>query len=449
MTREDLKGLLDEGNIHFVNIEEVRGHLGTKSFVVRLRSMIMAQRLVDEWGNRIVDGNRLQMTILDESFGDEAGDSSSSYQPMYSSNSNNNHSSSFSESEMVDVRSMDIPLRILVPNDFIGAIIGRGGTTIRSISKGTGARLDIFRHVNRNYDMPEKPISISGSKEKTSAACRRVLEIMVQECDHVTKERLGDITLKIFVPNAVVGRIIGKSGAVVKSMMEDTQTKIHISNQPDFMEDHRNNNSFNSNHSMNRRNVNNNNNNQRVITIRGSIDGMSKAEKIISEKVREAVAEGKVRERDLEFGSNLGNRIGNSWNNNNGGMGPPNSPFMASMSPSNKYFNQYDRRYDFGMRSYNNNGNNSNNISPGRGNFGMDPNNEGVVLSRPETGYMYVPDEIVGALIGRKGESIREIIHASGASIKIMEGIIYVSSYPTRRVVIHGGEFIWLVKIYI
>ena len=44
-------------------------------------------------------------------------------------------------------RGVDFPLRILVSSDMVGAIIGRGGATIRTITQETRARVDVHRLV--------------------------------------------------------------------------------------------------------------------------------------------------------------------------------------------------------------------------------------------------------------------------------------------------------------
>ena len=44
-------------------------------------------------------------------------------------------------------RGVDFPLRILVSSDMVGAIIGRGGATIRTITQETRARVDVHRSV--------------------------------------------------------------------------------------------------------------------------------------------------------------------------------------------------------------------------------------------------------------------------------------------------------------
>ena len=44
-------------------------------------------------------------------------------------------------------RGIDFPLRILVSSEMVGAIIGRGGATIRNITQESRARVDVHRYV--------------------------------------------------------------------------------------------------------------------------------------------------------------------------------------------------------------------------------------------------------------------------------------------------------------
>jgi len=45
-------------------------------------------------------------------------------------------------------KNSDFPLRILVPSDMVGAIIGKDGATIRMITQITKARVDVHRREN-------------------------------------------------------------------------------------------------------------------------------------------------------------------------------------------------------------------------------------------------------------------------------------------------------------
>ena len=56
-------------------------------------------------------------------------------------------------------RQVDFPLRVLVSSDMVGAIIGRGGSTIRNITQQSRARVDVHRFDGRNILLnPDKNI---------------------------------------------------------------------------------------------------------------------------------------------------------------------------------------------------------------------------------------------------------------------------------------------------
>ncbi|KAL7976696.1 hypothetical protein Chor_008645, partial [Crotalus horridus] len=138
----------------------------------------------------------------------------------------------------------DVPLRILVPTQFVGAIIGKEGATIRNITKQTQSKIDIHR--KENAGAAEKPITIHSTPEGCSTAY--------------------DIPLKILAHNNFVGRLIGKEGRNLKKIEQDTDTKITISPLQDLT-------LYNP---------------ERTITVKGSIDTCAKAEEEIMKKIRES-----------------------------------------------------------------------------------------------------------------------------------------------------------------
>jgi len=76
-------------------------------------------------------------------------------------------------------RQADFPLRILVQSEMVGAIIGRQGSTIRTITQQSRARVDVHR--KENVGSLEKSITIYGNPENCTNACKRILEVMQQE----------------------------------------------------------------------------------------------------------------------------------------------------------------------------------------------------------------------------------------------------------------------------
>ncbi|KAH8387363.1 hypothetical protein KR093_006599 [Drosophila rubida] len=258
-------------------------------------------------------------------------------------------------------RQADFPLRILVQSEMVGAIIGRQGSTIRTITQQSRARVDVHR--KENVGSLEKSITIYGNPENCTNACKRILEVMQQEALSTNK---GEICLKILAHNNLIGRIIGKSGNTIKRIMQDTDTKITVSSINDI-------NSYNL---------------ERIITVKGLIENMSRAENQISTKLRQSY------ENDLQA------------------MAPQSLMFpglhpMAMMStPGNGMV--FNTSMPF----------------PSCQGFAMSKTPASVVPpafpnDMQETTYLYIPNNAVGAIIGTKGSHIRSIMRFSSASLKI------------------------------
>lgn len=75
--------------------------------------------------------------------------------------------------------------RLLVPSDVIGAIIGKGGETIRKITEETKARVDIHR--KENPGSSEKAVTLNGRPSEINAAVKRFMEIMAEEAQKKDK----------------------------------------------------------------------------------------------------------------------------------------------------------------------------------------------------------------------------------------------------------------------
>ncbi|XP_064343576.1 insulin-like growth factor 2 mRNA-binding protein 3 isoform X4 [Camelus dromedarius] len=156
----------------------------------------------------------------------------------------------------------DLPLRLLVPTQFVGAIIGKEGATIRNITKQTQSKIDVHR--KENAGAAEKSITILSTPEGTSAACKSILEIMHKEAQDI--KFTEEIPLKILAHNNFVGRLIGKEGRNLKKIEQDTDTKITISPLQELT-------LYNP---------------ERTITVKGNVETCAKAEEEIMKKIRES-----------------------------------------------------------------------------------------------------------------------------------------------------------------
>ncbi|XP_065603864.1 insulin-like growth factor 2 mRNA-binding protein 2 isoform X2 [Cyrtonyx montezumae] len=274
-------------------------------------------------------------------------------------------------------KALDFPLRMLVPTQFVGAIIGKEGLTIKNLTKQTQSKVDIHR--KENAGAAEKPITIHATPEGCSEACRMILDIMQKEADETKSAE--EIPLKILAHNSLVGRLIGKEGRNLKKIEQDTGTKITISPLQDLT-------IYNP---------------ERTITVKGSTEACSNAEVEIMKKLREAYENDIVavnQQANLIPGLNLSalgifstglSMLPSSVGARGAAAAAPYHPFASSSA------------YLSGLYG----------ASP----VGAFPHQH--PLPEQEVVNLFIPTQAVGAIIGKKGQHIKQLARFAGASIKI------------------------------
>lgn len=152
----------------------------------------------------------------------------------------------------------DTPLRMLVPASVVGAIIGKGGQTVRQITqlKDSRARVDVHKREGHGSD---KVATIYGAPEACGVAANRILDIIRKE------ERDNDLPLKLLAHNALIGRLIGRDGRNLKQIQDKTGAKIAISSM----------------HDISPYNL------DRTVSISGELKEIADAEQLITEKLRQ------------------------------------------------------------------------------------------------------------------------------------------------------------------
>ncbi|XP_045358637.1 insulin-like growth factor 2 mRNA-binding protein 2 isoform X3 [Leopardus geoffroyi] len=274
-------------------------------------------------------------------------------------------------------RQIDFPLRILVPTQFVGAIIGKEGLTIKNITKQTQSRVDIHR--KENSGAAEKPVTIHATPEGTSEACRMILEIMQKEADET--KLAEEIPLKILAHNGLVGRLIGKEGRNLKKIEHETGTKITISSLQDLS-------IYNP---------------ERTITVKGTVEACANAEVEIMKKLREAFENDMLavnQQANLIPGLNL-SALG-IFSTGLSVLPPPTGPRGAPPAPPYHPFATHSGYF-------------SSLYPPHQ--FGPFPHHHS--YPEQEIVNLFIPTQAVGAIIGKKGAHIKQLARFAGASIKI------------------------------
>ncbi|XP_030916169.1 insulin-like growth factor 2 mRNA-binding protein 2 [Geospiza fortis] len=282
-------------------------------------------------------------------------------------------------------KQLEFPLRMLVPTQFVGAIIGKEGLTIKNLTKQTQSKVDIHR--KENAGAAEKPITIHATPEGCSEACRMILDIMQKEADETKSAE--EIPLKILAHNSLVGRLIGKEGRNLKKIEQDTGTKITISPLQDLT-------IYNP---------------ERTITVKGSTEACSNAEVEIMKKLREAYESDVVavnQQANLIPGLNL-SALGIFSTGLSMLPSTPGARGAAAATPYHPFAQQSGRRRT-GSSAY---------LSSlyGAPPAGAFPHQH--PLPEQEVVNLFIPTQAVGAIIGKKGQHIKQLARFAGASIKI------------------------------
>lgn len=154
----------------------------------------------------------------------------------------------------------------------MGRLIGKGGETIKAMTRDTGARID----VSKDDGELERTVVLSGSAEALEKALAAIDEIIktaegqsiAQQSNGRSRSRSrGDgrapVERRVLqVPQEYVGMIIGKGGETVKALQKDTGAKIEVARFDAELE--------------------------RTVTLSGSLEAVEKAVRMIMDIVNRA-----------------------------------------------------------------------------------------------------------------------------------------------------------------
>jgi poly(rC)-binding protein 2/3/4 len=153
--------------------------------------------------------------------------------------------------------SGELEFRVLCPGNKIGLVIGRAGSTIKSIRQESGARIDVDDAKN---DKEESIINITSTEVRPNllsphlgCALLSVSRLLLylfrfylpfQATDDVKsaaveavlllQAKINDfeenrMSLRLLVPNKVIGCLIGRGGSIIIDMRKKTKADIRIS----------------------------------------------------------------------------------------------------------------------------------------------------------------------------------------------------------------------------
>ncbi|XP_031505176.1 KH domain-containing protein At4g18375 isoform X1 [Nymphaea colorata] len=123
-------------------------------------------------------------------------------------------------------RSEELVVRVLCPSDKIGRVIGKGGSSIKSVRQATGARIDVD---DLKGSSDECVITVNATEsvdDVKSVAVEAVLLLQGKINDNSDDD---SVMMRLLVPSKVIGCLIGKGGYIINEMRKKTKADIRIS----------------------------------------------------------------------------------------------------------------------------------------------------------------------------------------------------------------------------
>ncbi|XP_068106184.1 RNA-binding protein Nova-2-like isoform X2 [Hyperolius riggenbachi] len=140
---------------------------------------------------------------------------------------------------------VELFLKVLIPSYAAGSIIGKGGQTIVQLQRETGATIKLSKSKDFYPGTTERVCLVQGNadalmavhnfiaekvREVPQGGAKNEMGLLLPAQTNVSTERAKQA--KLIVPNTTAGLIIGKGGATVRSIMEESGAWVQLSQKP-------------------------------------------------------------------------------------------------------------------------------------------------------------------------------------------------------------------------
>ncbi|OJT04354.1 Poly(rC)-binding protein 3 [Trametes pubescens] len=259
----------------------------------------------------------------------------------------------------------NIHMRCLIVTQDASIIIGKAGSHVNEIREKSGARVVVSESIPGN---PERILNVSGPLDAVSKAFGLIVRRINDEpFDKPSVPGSRAVTIKFMIPNSRMGSVIGKGGTKIKEIQEASGARLNASETmlPGSTE--------------------------RLLSVSGVADAIHIATYYIGNILIEA-----------------NERMPTT---NNSSYRP--SSYQASSAPPSS---APRGRPPYSGSSYVPGGYGQNPYAPA-----APPAPAPGPPSQLQTQQIYIPNDLVGCIIGKGGAKINEIRHMSASQIKIME----------------------------
>uniref|UniRef100_A0A2R9B979 K Homology domain-containing protein n=1 Tax=Pan paniscus TaxID=9597 RepID=A0A2R9B979_PANPA len=309
-------------------------------------------------------------------------------------------------------------LKVLIPSYAAGSIIGKGGQTIVQLQKETGATIKLSKSKDFYPGTTERVCLVQGTAEALNAVHSFIAEKVREIPQAMTKPEVVNILqpqttmnpdrakqAKLIVPNSTAGLIIGKGGATVKAVMEQSGAWVQLSQKPEGI-----------------------NLQERVVTVSGEPEQVHKAVSAIVQKVQEDPQSSSC--LNISY-ANVAGPVANS--------NPTGSPYAspADVLPAAAAASAAAASGLLGPAGLAGVGAFPAALAGAAGGFLTAE--KLAAESAKELVEIAVPENLVGAILGKGGKTLVEYQELTGARIQISKKGEFLPGTRNRRVTITGS----------
>lgn len=276
--------------------------------------------------------------------------------------------------------STHVSFRAVITNRCAATLLGEDGDTIRSIQTDASVDIDISDQIRGAIN---RILTVSGNVENVSQAFEKVSKALLRIALH-EEEQSGELTIKLAVSHIYIGAIIGAGGYRLRQIIDTSKTQIYVSEFCLPLSS------------------------ERAVSITGNASGVALAIAEIAKEYLKLKTKAETATSHAFVPVSMFGRYGH-----------PESfrltkPHDTMMTPSNPYG---IAPASFDASAAETNGTNEPNGQPGDGRAGPA---RGAVKEKL-TQQIFIPNDMVGSIIGKQGSKINEIRQLSGSHIKINE----------------------------
>ncbi|CAD5223896.1 unnamed protein product [Bursaphelenchus okinawaensis] len=129
----------------------------------------------------------------------------------------------------------EVQVKVLIPAGAVGALIGKGGESMRQLKTDSGCRVQMSKNQEMFHNTNERICLVKGKVTASMMVMKVILEKIQEKIEANNPADPFDLKglnrpneMKIVVPNTSAGMVIGKSGASIKEIRESTGANIQV-----------------------------------------------------------------------------------------------------------------------------------------------------------------------------------------------------------------------------